>query len=189
MKKSSLKIQFNSPVVLWFALISLAVLILGELTGGETTYRYFCTYSSSWGDPLTYVRLFGHVLGHGGLDHYINNMMFILLLGPILEEKYGSGNLLIMILITAAVEGLIIDLFFYGTAVLGASGIVFMFIILSSFVSASDGSIPVTFILIAVLYIGREVYNGVFIRDQISQLGHVIGGVCGAVFGFKFSRR
>lgn len=188
MKRSSLKIQFNSPVVLWFALISLGVLILGELTGGETTYKYFCTYSSSWANPLTYVRLFGHALGHGSVDHYINNMMFILLLGPILEEKYGSANLLIMILITSAVEGLIINTFFYGTAVLGASGIVFMFIILSSFVSVSDGSIPVTFILIAVLYIGREVYNGVFLRDNVSQLGHVIGGICGAVFGFKFSK-
>lgn len=188
MKRSSMKITFDSPVILWFAVLSLGALLLGNVTGNATTYRYFCTYSSSWSDPLTYVRLFGHVLGHASMDHYISNMMFILLLGPILEEKYGSRDLIIMISLTALVEGIIINTFFT-TAVLGASGIVFMFIILTSLVNAREGSIPVTFILVAFLYIGRELYNGLFTADNISQMGHIIGGACGAVFGFMASRK
>lgn len=188
MKRSSGRIQFNSPVVLWFALLSLGALALGNATGNATTYKYFCTYPSSWLDPLTYVRMFGHVLGHSGMDHYIGNMMYILLLGPILEEKYGSKNLLIMILVTAAAESLIINTFL-NMAVLGASGIVFMFIILSSFVKVDSGKIPLTFILIAVLYIGREVYNGLFVSDNISQIGHIIGGLCGCVFGSLLSKK
>ena len=60
------------------------------------------------------------------------NMMFFLLLGPGIEEKYGSKNTLIMIAVTALITGLVNYLFFPRAMLLGASGIVFCFIILSS---------------------------------------------------------
>lgn len=90
MKK--VKITFNSPVVLGFIFISLGVLILGFLTRGTSNELLFMTYHSSLTNPLTYVRLFTHVLGHSGWAHYIGNASYILLLGPALEEKYGSGK-------------------------------------------------------------------------------------------------
>lgn len=188
MKKLKDRIQFNSPVVIGFALLSFVSLILGYITDMSSTKLLFCTYSSPLSDPLTYIRAFGHVLGHANLQHYINNMMYILLLGPILEEKYGSKRLLIMIMLTAVISSVIINLFFNG-AVLGASGIVFMFIILSSMVKVDEGKIPLTFIIVAVLYIGQEVVNGLFISDNVSQLGHIIGGVCGGVFGKLSEKR
>lgn len=101
MKK--LVIRFNAPVVLLFALLSLLVLLLDGWTGGDSTTRFFCVYRSSLADPLTYVRFFGHVLGHTGYSHYMNNMLLLLLVGPGLEEKYGSRNLLMTILVTALV--------------------------------------------------------------------------------------
>ena len=70
MKK--LVIRFNAPVVLLFALLSLLVLLLDGWTGGVSTTRFFCVYRSSLADPLTYVRFFGHVLGHSGYSHYMN---------------------------------------------------------------------------------------------------------------------
>ena len=120
MKK--LVIRFNAPVVLLFALLSLLVLLLDGWTGGVSTTRFFCVYRSSLADPLTYVRFFGHVLGHSGYSHYMNNMLLLLLVGPGLEEKYGSLNLLMTILVTALVTGLVQFIFFPGTALLGASG-------------------------------------------------------------------
>ena len=88
MKK--LVIQFNAPVVLTFALISLGVLLLDGATGGVSTYRYFCVYRSSFSDPLTYVRFFCHVLGHTGYTHYMGNMLLLLLVGPTVESRCGS---------------------------------------------------------------------------------------------------
>ena len=61
------KLQYNSPVILTFFLLSLGVLLLDWLTSGWTTLHAFCVYRSSLADPMFYVRLFGHVLGHGGL--------------------------------------------------------------------------------------------------------------------------
>ena len=117
------KISYNSPVVLSFALLSFVVLILNVVTKGKSNMLLFCTYRTSLADPLMYVRLFTHVLGHANIQHYINNMMLLLLIGPMLEEKYGSENLLICIIITALVTGILNNLFFK-TALLGASGIV-----------------------------------------------------------------
>ena len=147
---------------------------------------FFSTYDSSLLNPLTYVRCFTHVLGHASFSHYINNMLFFLLLGPILEEKYGSGRILLVIGATALVTA-IINGIFSSNGLLGASGVVFAFIILASMTSFKEREIPLTFILIVVLYLGREVFNGLFSFDNISQSAHLIGGACGAIAGFAFS--
>ena len=62
--KRGIRLQYNSPVVLSFALISLAALILGVITKGATTVKYFSVYRSSLADIFTYPRFFFHVLGH-----------------------------------------------------------------------------------------------------------------------------
>lgn len=182
------KIQYNSPVVLTFAGLSLIALILGYITGGATNTLLFSVYRSSPLNPLTYVRLFCHVLGHSGYQHYIGNMLMILVIGPVLEEKYGSRSLLQAILITALVSGLVQVIFFPATAILGASGIVFMMIVLSSLAGAEEGRIPLTLILVVIFYIGGEIINGVFQQDNISQMAHIIGGLCGAVIGFALEK-
>lgn len=178
------KIQYNSPVILTFALISLVALGLNYLTHGATNKLLFSVYRSSPLNPLTYLRMFTHVLGHANLSHYVSNFMLILMVGPMLEEKYGSSKMIFMILFTALITGLINIAFFGNVALLGASGIAFMFILLSSFVNIEKGRIPLTFILIAILYIGNEIITGVFTSDNISQLAHIIGGVCGCIFGW-----
>ena len=99
--KFTLAVQYNSPVILTFFLLSLGALFLGRYTGGWTTTHLFSVYRSSLKDPLFYFRLLGHVLGHGSWDHFINNMLLLLVVGPPMEEKYGSLPLLKGILLTA----------------------------------------------------------------------------------------
>ena len=182
------KIRYNSPVVLTFALVSLVVLVLDLMTGGRTTGLLFCTYRTSPLDFLGYVRMFGHVLGHANLQHYIGNMTLILVLGPMLEEKYGSKNLLLAIAITAVVSALVHGLVSEG-ALLGASGIVFMMIMLSSLTGMKSGTIPLTMILVAVVYIGGEIIDGIVNQDSVSQLTHIVGGICGTAIGFALAKK
>ena len=186
---SRLRIRYNAPVVLTFALLALAALALGWLTRGWTTLHLFSVYRAPLTDPLTYVRMVGHVLGHADYAHYMGNMMLLLVVGPPLEEKYGSGRLLVCILITALLSGLVQFFFFPGTALLGASGIVFMMIVLSSLAGMEAGTIPLTLILVVVLYLGGEVVSAVTAQDNISQLTHIVGGLCGGVLGIAMGRR
>ena len=187
-KNRQLSISFNSPVVLIFSLICLISLGLGALTGGRTTTLFFSVYRSSLSDPLTYVRFIGHVFGHAGWDHLISNLMLLLIVGPMLEEKYGSVNLLFVILITAIVTGVVNFVFFPNVRLLGASGVVFAFILLSSFASMRAGSIPMTFLLVAIIYIGGQLYDGIFVQDNVSNLTHILGGAVGSLFGYLAGR-
>lgn len=177
-------IQINSPVIICFFLLSLVAFILNNLTNGKSNKLLFSTYRSSIFDPLTYIRAFTHVIGHSGWSHFMNNFLTILLVGPMIEEKYGSINLLLMILINALVTSIINCITSKGS-LLGASGIVFMLIVLSSFVNIEAGKIPVTLILIFIFYVVNEIMS-IFKKDNISHLGHLIGAVCGCIFGFYF---
>lgn len=190
LKRFFSRIRYNSPVVLTFALLSLAVLAADALSGSRTTKLFFSVYRSSPADPLTYVRLVGHVLGHASVSHYFSNMSLLLVVGPIAEEKYGSRTLLVCFLLTAAATGLLHCLVSSSSALLGASGIVFMLILLSAFAGAGeDGTIPLTLILVALMYFGTEIYNAAARADQVSQLTHIAGGVCGIGCGAVLRRR
>lgn len=186
--KRFVRLQYNSPVVLTFALMSLVALGLGIISDGWTTTKLFSVYRSSLSDFYTYPRFVLHVLGHTGYSHFIGNMMMILVVGPPLEEKYGSRSLFWAIFLTALVSGLVQWLFFPNIALLGASGIVFMMIVMSSLAGMRDGYIPITLILVLILYIGGEIVDGVLLSDNVSQLTHIIGGICGAVMGMSMRR-
>lgn len=183
------KLSYNSPVILTYALICLAVLVANRLSGGLLNRLLFVCYGHpNLLDPLTYPRLLLHIFGHVDLAHYTNNMVLMLLVGPIVEERYGSGNLCFMIGVTAVGTGILNSLFF-STGIIGASGIVFMLIILSAFTNMKKGEIPITLILVTVAYLGQEVYDGLFTNDNISHFGHLTGGIFGLVFGTIFYKK
>lgn len=183
LKKGSSRFQYNAPVTLTFAFISLAVLLIGIASKGATTSLLFCAYQSSWTNPLTYIRLFTHVLGHASWSHFSGNMVLFLVLGPMLEEKYGTKVLTKMFVITAFASGLFYMIVYPNSALLGASGIVFMMIVLSSVAGAKNGKIPITLILVMIIYLGEEVVSGLGASDGIAHAAHIVGGLCGAGFG------
>lgn len=187
--KKKLKISYNAPVILSFVLVCCLVTLVGVLTNNKSTELLFSTYRSAITNPLTYIRLITHVLGHSGFEHFIGNAMYLLLIGPILEEKYGSNIMLKIIIGTAFVTGVIHCIFFGNYSLCGASGIVFACIILSSFTAFKEGEIPMSFILVAFLYIGQEIYNGITIRDSISNVTHILGGVIGSVAGYILNKK
>ena len=184
-----LKITFNSPIVRGFAAICLIATILNYITMGISNELLFMTYHSSLSSPMTYLRFFTHVFGHADWTHFIGNISYILLLGPMLEEKYSSKVLVEVIAVTAVITGLINYVFFWQYALCGASGVVFAFILLSSFTSFKDGEIPLTFILVAALYIGQQIVQGITLNDNVSNMAHIIGGIIGGVLGYALNRK
>ena len=63
----------------------------------------------------------------------------------------------------------------------------FAFILLISFTNVRSGEIPVTVILVAVIFLGQQVYEGLFLRDNVSNLSHVLGGLVGALAGYNLN--
>lgn len=174
-----MRISYNAPFVLTFTLVCVGIRFLGD----AFTNTFFTVGGTmNMANPLDYFRLVSHAAGHGNWDHLIGNFSLILIIGPALEEKYGTGQLAIMSLVTALVTG-VLNILFLDTGLLGASGLVFMMILLASFANFKSGTIPLTFILVLVFYLGNEVYN-TFKNDNISHFAHILGGLAGSVFGF-----
>ena len=183
----NLKVTFNAPITLTFSFICVGVYLLNVYTNGYSNSLFFVTGHTSLLDPLTYFRLVSHCFGHASWSHLIGNLSYILLLGPMLEEKYGSEIIVKIIGITALVTG-IANYILFSSGLLGASGVVFAFILLSSITSVKEGEVPLTFILVALIYLGQQVYSALFVVDNIANFAHIIGGSIGAYFGFKLNK-
>lgn len=186
----ALRIRYNAPVVLTFSLACMAVYFVNWIFWGDADRNYggiinnFFMVSGywEWNSVLNYLRLFTYPIGHANLGHLVGNMSMFLLLGPILEEKYGSPNLLKMMAVTTLITA-IVNILLFDTGLYGASGLVFMFIVLISFADVRKGTIPITFILVVLFYVGQEILQSVQ-KDEVSQYAHIAGGLMGAVFGF-----
>ncbi|MDR1617744.1 MAG: rhomboid family intramembrane serine protease [Treponema sp.] len=180
-----MRIRYNAPTVLTFAFVSFLVLVLSRTLLPSLANAWFLVPGRgnfSVGSIRNWFSIFSHIAGHADWTHLLSNFSFILLIGPILEENYGSVSLLFMILITALVTG-ILNVLFFPRPLMGASGVVFMMILLASFTNFNRGEIPLTFILVLILYLGRELVNS-FNSNNISEFAHIVGGFCGSLFGF-----
>jgi len=181
-----MKITFNSPVILTFSIVCAVVFVLtGKL--GVLTNSFVLIPGWNFNEVGWYFRLFSHTIGHASTEHLMGNMALILLIGPIAEEKYGAKKLIVMMLTTALVTA-ILHLFFFKHGLLGASGIVFMLILLVSLVNFKNKEIPLTFILVVILFIGKEIIES-FGESNISHFAHIVGGITGAFFGFLFGAK
>ena len=182
----NLKFDYNSRVIITYLLISVIAWFLNIITRGKSNKKLFESYRSSPFNPMTYVRLFTHSIGHKDWDHLVSNFLIILLIGPMIEEKYGSINLIIMFLVTSLVIGLF-NTIFSNYAILGASGNTYMLIVLSSFSNIQEGTIPITVVLICIFYVIGEIKRSITERkSKVYHDGHLIGALCGLLFGIFF---
>ena len=176
-------ISYNSVIILSYFFICLVVLILDIITKGKINNFFVCRKGNIL-NPMNYFRLFLSGLCHADWSHFRNNFLTILLIGPMLEEKYGSMNILYMLLITTAVSSLV-HLFIYNGGAIGASDNVFMMVVLCSIVNISSGKIPLTLLLILLFYVFDEVIKLFSLKkDHVAHDSHVIGAICGLIFGY-----
>ena len=190
--RRKIRVTYNAPVTLTFVVICTAIMLLDTyvfdrhlaaalfiIPGGKHSSHPF-----DWKAPLDYFRLFSHVFGHADWQHLIANMSLVLLLGPIIESRYGSRVLALVMTITALVTG-IINACLITHPEMGASDVVFMMIMLASFTSFAKNEIPLSFILVFILYIGGQFFNfDTLQHNGISVAAHIAGGLCGSLFAF-----
>ncbi len=189
-KKEHIGVVYNAPVTLTFSLLCVGAMLLNQRIQNGMLALFVApgsqnsAFAFNWKAPIDYARLFLHVLGHTSWTHLVSNLSFLLLLGPILEERFGAKLLVVMMVTVAFVTG-VVNACFIPYGLTGSSGIVFMMILLSSYTTIDRTKIPLTFILVCLLFIGKEIMS----LDSASEAGvsavaHIVGGICGSVFGF-----
>lgn len=129
-----------------------------------------------------YISLVTYIFGHQSLDHLLGNLSLLLILGPIIELKFGTKQFLWMSFITALSTGLI-HVVLWDNHLLGISGVVFMYIVLSTLLNIRNREVPFTFILVIILYFGMEILSSLK-ETNISHFAHLFGGAMGTFWGF-----
>lgn len=193
------KVILDAPVPVFFVVICTLFYLIDllliknnnslNLTSSPTTAGGALPFLIS--QPLSYLRLFLYVFGFSSPQLLVTDLIFIMLLGPAIEERYGSVVIAIMMAVSALFSG-VLNACFCKTSLRGASCIIFMLIFLNSFMSLSKKKIPLSFIFVVVLYVIREVFEktagGVGgAGGAVAILICIAGGLCGSLFAFLTS--
>ena len=191
--KFNLKIAVDAPVTVSFALISVLLFLLDTLAfKGSLSSKIFSSPTSAAGqapfvlsNPLSYLKLVLYIFSDGSWSLLLSNLLFILLLGPAMEERYGSVVIGIMMIVSALFSG-VLNACFCNVSLIGSCPLVFMMIFLNSFMSFSKKKLPLSFILIFFMYAAYEIMQkgkGQFAAMLIC----LAGGLCGSLFAFLTS--
>ncbi|MBU3658868.1 MAG: rhomboid family intramembrane serine protease [Flavobacteriales bacterium] len=176
-----MKITFDSKVTLILASLSIIGLFFVNAST-ESGSIFILNGDFQESNPVWYISTLTYIFGHADFEHVIGNLSIILLLGPLVELKFGWQKFSLMIVSTAILTALLHTLL-WDNGLIGASGIAFMLIVVTSLLNTRGKDIPITFILVVFLFLGQEIYSS-FKNDQISHFAHLFGGAMGAFWGF-----
>ena len=205
--KFGLKVNLDSPVAIFFTGICILCFILDYfILKGKLTASLTSSPTNALGalpfeikNPLSYLRIFFYAFGFESPAALITNLIFIMLLGPAIEERYGSIVIGIMMGVSVIFSG-VLNSCFCSTSLKGCSSIIFMLIFLNSFMSITKKKIPLSFIFVIVLYIIKELLEKSFQLTAAEQtqtveksfeiiriLICIAGGLCGSLLAFLTS--
>lgn len=180
-----MQLKFNAPVTFSLTLLVIVMRLIEEyLAPGLLTA--FLTAPGRDFDPSNighYTGVLLYVLAHENWSHLWGNFLLILLLGPILEEKYDPKSFLFMLVATALIAG-VFNILLRQPPLIGASSLAFMMILLVSFARTKPGDIPISLILVFLIYMINELALATQGTGANGSLAHIVGGVCGVIFGF-----
>ena len=186
------KLTVNAPVTLGFCILCLLVHIMTLGGYADFVTRLLAVHDDWNGLSIPqYTSFWTHCFAHSSFAHLRGNLTMLLLLGPGVEYHFRSKNVMLIMAFVSMVSALVhIIVGKRNIHQLGASGIVFCFILLNSLVSAKHGQIPVSFVLTVLLYMGDELiqFMASFMsfsnNDPVSHHAHIAGGLVGAAAGF-----
>lgn len=184
-KKLNLKFSYDAPVSQSFVLISLVIFILDFFVLNlKLNQNYLLTPTPVFSirDPLVILRTIIYIFGETDKVYLFTNLLFIILIGPVMEERYGSVIIGIMFFVAAFVTGSM-SACFCKVAYRGCSSVVFMLLLLNAMMFFTKKTISATSITMVVLFICREF----FIANPNGVVGTLIilaGGLAGSLFAF-----
>ena len=194
--KFNLKVAYDAPVTLTFVIICAVIFLVsmifvknGKNPGLE---KVFASPTSQAGElpfipsaPLSYVRLLFYIFGAaaGEASVLFTNLILIMLLGPAMEERYGSVIVGIMIFVSALFAG-VLNACFSSESLVGAVPLVCMMIFLNAFMSFSKKKFPLSFAAVMILFVVLQAVSG---SGAVKIIICIAGGLCGSLFAFLTS--
>ena len=194
----NIKVAYDAPVTLSFVIVCTIIFLLNLLLAksgkAEGLQSLLASPTNQGGvlpfipsSPVSYLRLLFYIFGAGGkavsASVMFTNLILIMLLGPAMEERYGSVIIGIMIFVSALFSG-VLNACFCETSLVGAVPLVSMMIFLNAFMSFSKKKFPLSFGVVMVLFIVLQSVSGL---GAVKIIICIAGGLCGSLFAFLTS--
>lgn len=193
-------VELKAPATMCLAAVSCGLLFACLLLPGtlqqekiRLSLAVFPISFSPW--PQGVYRLFTYAFVHEDLSHLVQNYTTILLLGPQVEERYGSAAMAIVYLVTAVLIG-IANWLMVDTGLIGSSGISMAVLLLSLSVTSTGRHATtkvwricpshLAIIGLNFLQIGAAVVTD---DDGTSSFAHLAGALCGIAWLFVLPTR
>lgn len=129
---------------------------------------------------------------HSGLVHLFWNLLFLLLIGSIVEREFGKTLYLLIYLVGIILGNLFFMWFFPEAAAIGASGAVFGLMAAATLASPLKPImryIPIPVALVGVFYMVGEIANALTLADGIAHIAHIGGAFAGASVAMLTKRK
>ncbi len=195
--KLNFQVAYDAPVTLTFVLITVVFFLLNTflLKSGKSDFlqKLLASPTAQAGSlpfivkqPLSYLRLLLYIFGAdygNGAAVLFTNLILIMLLGPAMEERYGSVIIGIMMFVSALFSG-VLNACFCNSSLAGAVPVVCMMIFLNAFMSFSKKKFPLSFAAVMVLFVVLQIYEG---AGAVRIIICIAGGLCGSLFAFLTS--
>ena len=193
--KLNLKVSYDAPVTLTFVIVCAVLFLLNSFVIKDgALLKVLASPTTQAGSlpfivkqPVSYVRLLLYIFGTGveagAGSVLITNLILIMLLGPAMEERYGSVIIGIMIFVSALFAG-VLNACFCTDSLIGAVPVVSMMIFLNAFMSFSKKTFPLSFAAVVVLFVFLEIFSG---AGAVKIIICIAGGLCGSLFAFLTS--
>ncbi len=187
----NLKVSYDAPVTLTFVIISAIFFLLNTflLKNGELSKLLASPTSVSGAlpfivsQPVSYLRLLFYIFGSNEGAALFTNLILIMLLGPAMEERYGSAIIGIMIFVSALFSG-VLNACFCTESLVGALPLVSMMIFLNAFMSFSKKKFPLSFVAVIVFFVVLQIFSG---NGVLRIIICIAGGLCGSLFALLTS--
>ena len=195
----NIKVAYDAPVTLTFvivcAVIFLINLLLAKSGKAEGLQKLLASPTAQSGSlpfivksPVSYLRLLFYMFGAGdgaagSASVLFTNLILIMLLGPAMEERYGSVIIGIMIFVSALFSG-VLNACFCDASLVGAVPVVSMMIFLNAFMSFSKKKFPLSFAAVMILFVVLQIFSG---AGAVRIIICIAGGLCGSLFAFLTS--
>lgn len=187
--KKKFGLEIKAPVTLVFGIISVVLFALNFWAAkGKWTELFLMSPAAegnlafSFKGAASYFRILCYSFSAVSWEVLITNILFVYLLGPAMEEKYGSVILAIMMLVAAVFSG-VLNSCFCKAGIQGCASIIYLLVFISFFTSFTNRKLSINFVLILALFIAREflIKN----PNGIAGVGvNFAGGICGSLLAF-----
>lgn len=187
----------NLPsVTIALAAVNIVVFLLCEITGStlenEVLIRWGALYTP-YVEAGEYGRLFTAMFLHAGIEHLLNNMLMLCVLGSVLEPLLGRVKYLLLYLLGGLAGNLVSYLFYEkaGETVtsVGASGAVFavmgglIFVIIRN-----KGRVANLSLMQMLVMLGFSLYFG-FVATNVANTAHLAGLAAGFLLAALLYRK